>query len=79
MKVVAHACDEIVERRFVAVHRPLDESSLHPPLLADPVPEGRFAEYESRPGVNVQRGAPKCGTRNDRRDGARRSFRERER
>jgi hypothetical protein len=36
MKVVAHACDEIVERRFVAVHRPLDESSLHPPLLADP-------------------------------------------
>jgi hypothetical protein len=34
--VVTHAPDEIVERRFVAVHRPLDESSLHPPLLADP-------------------------------------------
>ena len=36
MEVVAHAPDQSVERRFVAVHRPLDESPLHPSPLADP-------------------------------------------
>jgi hypothetical protein len=34
--VVAHAFDQHVERRFIAVHRSLDESSLHPSPLVPP-------------------------------------------
>ena len=36
MEVAADASDQGVERRFVAVHRSLDESSLHPSPLTDP-------------------------------------------
>ena len=53
MEVVAHAFDQGVERRFVAVHRSLDESPLHPSPLVDPS-VGRFAVYESRSPRMVQ-------------------------
>src|SRR5215212_12257375 len=45
VEVVTHAFDQGVERRFVAAHRSLDESSLHP-SPPGPAASGRFAEYE---------------------------------
>jgi hypothetical protein len=37
MELIADASDQGVERRFVAVHRLLDELPLHPSPPADPV------------------------------------------
>jgi hypothetical protein len=53
MELITHAIDQRAERRFVAVHRPLDEYPLHPSPLGHP-PDGRFAEYESRAARIIQ-------------------------
>jgi hypothetical protein len=47
VKAVPDAPDQLVERLFVAAHRPLDEPSLHPSASSQSDPHvGSITEYE---------------------------------